>query len=106
MDRKNILEAAINCVCHDRQDVHGSPEQTMEAIADFWSVYLSSKFDSDICIDGKDASAMMVLFKIARHTRNHNNLENPIDCCGYSAILGELISKGIQNGEMEKQKRD
>ena len=43
MTRKEILAAAEKCVCGDREQDHGSPENNFRLIAEFWHTYLSAK---------------------------------------------------------------
>lgn len=40
MTRKEILEAAAACVCGDREEDYGTPEDNFRLIADLWSVYI------------------------------------------------------------------
>ena len=44
MKRKEILEKAIKCVCGDRDQDYGNPENSFNAIADYWKVYLQHKY--------------------------------------------------------------
>ena len=37
MNRKEILEAAAKCVCGDREQDYGSPENNFAIIARLWS---------------------------------------------------------------------
>ena len=39
MKRAEILAAAEKCVCGDREQDYGSPENNFSRIADFWSTY-------------------------------------------------------------------
>ena len=39
--RKEILKAAEKCVCGDREQDYGSPEDNFARIAKLWSVYLA-----------------------------------------------------------------
>ena len=43
IDRAEILNKAIECVCGNREADYGSPERSFQAIADFWSAYLSNR---------------------------------------------------------------
>ena len=40
MKRNEILENAIQTVCHDRSDQYGEPENNFRRVADLWSAYL------------------------------------------------------------------
>lgn len=85
--RKTILEAAEKCVCRDRQDTHGSPEDSFGAIADLWTAYKGVDFDPF------DVAMMMALLKVARAKVNPQHTDNYIDLCGYGSIAGELANK-------------
>lgn len=84
--RKTILEAAKKCVCHDRQDTHGEPENVFAHIADLWMAYLGTGQE----IDPVDVANMMVLLKIARAKGNPTHMDNWTDIAGYAACGGEL----------------
>lgn len=85
--RKAILEAAEKCVCHDRQDTHGRPEDSFGDIADLWAAYKGVDFDPF------DVAMMMSLLKVARAKANPQHTDNYIDLCGYGSIAGELANK-------------
>lgn len=44
MERSEILEAAKKCVCGDREQDYGTPEDNFGLIADLWSVYTGHNF--------------------------------------------------------------
>lgn len=90
MNRREVLEAAIKCVCHDRQDQHGKPEDTFSMIADLWEIYLGHKNNIDVIITSADVAWMMVLFKCARSAQNPSNEDSYVDAAGYSSLAGEL----------------
>jgi len=90
MDRRTTLEVAIRCVCHDRQDQHGKPENTFQYIADYWNTYLNHK--GPLPLRGEDVAIMMNLFKVARSEMNPSNEDNYVDACGYMALASELVS--------------
>lgn len=43
MNRKEILESAMRCVCGDREQDYGTPERNFELIADLWTTYIKAK---------------------------------------------------------------
>lgn len=93
MTRKELLEAAIKTVTEDRQDQYGSPEQSLEAIACFWSDYIhAANPGSDIVLGGRDVASMMILLKIARAATGKIKLDNWVDIAGYAACGAELDS--------------
>lgn len=101
MKRKEILEKAIKCVCGDRDQDYGNPENSFNAIADYWKVYLQHN-----CVDklgevsmvAKDVAVMMCLFKIARIDTGHGKEDNWIDLAGYAANGAEIeLSESTQD---------
>jgi hypothetical protein len=94
MTREEILAAAKQCVCGDRDQDYGSPETSFNTIAALWEPYIREKCvssdDADVCITGADVGAMMALFKIARIATGHGKADNWIDLAGYAACGGEL----------------
>lgn len=84
--RKTILDAAEKCVCHDRQDTHGRPEDSFGDIADLWTAYKGVEFDP------VDVAQMMILLKIARAKGNPKHADNWIDIAGYAACAGEIAA--------------
>lgn len=87
--RKTILDAAEKCVCNDRQDQYGKPEDSFSAIADLWTAYL----DIGREITPVDVAMMMSLLKVARAKANPQHTDNYVDLCGYGSIAGELANK-------------
>ena len=87
MERKEILEEAIRCVCSDREDQYGSPEDNFKTIAVLWSVYKDVEFTTT------DVSMMMALLKIARIKTGTATSDSFVDLAGYAACGGEVSSK-------------
>ena len=90
MKRKEILEAATKCVCGDREQDYGSPENNFNTIAKFWSAYKGCEFDA------VDVAAMLALLKIARISSGHAKDDNWIDLAGYAACGGEIESETLK----------
>lgn len=88
--RKSILEQAMKCIFGERAQDYGAPEHSLTTVGRFWSGYINGKFGTNIDISGADASAMMVLFKMARVATGHNKEDNWVDAAGYAACGGEL----------------
>lgn len=86
--RKTILDAAEKCVCRDRQDTHGRPEDSFGAIADLWTAYLGTGQE----IDPVDVANMMILLKIGRAKENPKHQDNWVDMAGYAACAGEIAA--------------
>lgn len=97
VDRKEILEAAMRCVCGDREQDYGTPERNFELIGELWTTYIKAKClspEADICINGEDIATMMCLFKIARIATGRGKADSFIDLAGYAACAGELATGG------------
>ena len=91
MTRDEILNAAKECVCGDREEDYGTPENNFSTIASLWNTYLWAAHNGHhITLYSKDVAAMMALLKIARITSGHGKSDNWIDLCGYAACGGEL----------------
>lgn len=86
MTQKELLETAFQCVCGDREQDYGSPENNFKKIAAFWSTYLECH------IAAADVAAMLGLLKIARIASGHAKEDNWIDLAGYAACGGEIES--------------
>lgn len=99
MERKEILEAARKCVCCQREQDYGSPEDNFATIAHLWTAYLSKKLIHTI--EPLDVAMMMALLKIARTCSGNVVIDNFIDLAGYAACGGE-IAAGIEMRGGEK----
>ena len=88
MSRRQILEDAIKCVCGDRDQQYGSPENSFEAIALMWNAYLQSQCSGPL--EARDVAAMMILFKVGRIVTGQSKADNWIDIAGYAACGGEV----------------
>lgn len=88
--RRGILLQATKCVCGDRDQDYGSPEHSLSAIGSFWADYIEAKYGTEVPLTGADASAMMVLFKMARVATGHGKTDNWVDAAGYAACGGEI----------------
>ena len=95
MTRKEILEVAEQCVCHDRNEQYGEPEDNFAVIAIFWQEYLYASTGERIAITPADVANMMVLFKVARVATATGNVsaDSFVDICGYAACGGEIMTE-------------
>jgi len=82
--REEILEKARQCVCGDREDQYGSPEQNFQTIAEMWESYLHHPVAAD------DVAAMLALVKIERISSGRFKEDNWVDLAGYAACGGEI----------------
>lgn len=90
MNRREVLESAIKCVCHDRQGQHGNPENTFAMIADLWEMYICHKYNVDFSLAPEDVCVMMSLFKAARFALGKHSDDHSVDGAGYFALANEL----------------
>ena len=81
--RESILDAAKRCVCGDREQDYGSPEDNFAVIAALWTAYTGTD------ITPKDVAMMMALLKIAR-AKAGSKPDTYVDLAGYAACGGEL----------------
>lgn len=102
--RSDILNAAMRCVCGDREQDYGSPESSFRMIAALWEPFLKQKCVSpgaELTISPEDVAAMMALFKIARIATGHGKADSWVDGAGYLACGGEIEAAGIATAQMK-----
>lgn len=92
MTRAEILKAAERCVCTDRNQQYGEPEDNFRTISMLWSVYLCAR-GMDQPLGAADVGAMMALFKLGRIATGGDKADNFIDLAGYAACAGEISTK-------------
>lgn len=93
MKRAEILKAAEQIVCTDREKQYGSPENNFAMIARLWSVTTGYQFDAHM------VAVMMTQLKIARIISGQRKDDNYIDLAGYAACAAELAEGGKENVE-------
>lgn len=84
MKRDEVLKEAKKCICGQREQDYGQPENNFSDIARLWTVYKGVYFSK------KDVAIMMCLLKIARIKNGGGSGDSFVDLCGYAAIGGEL----------------
>nr|DAL99772.1 MAG TPA: hypothetical protein [Caudoviricetes sp.] len=97
MTRKEILEEAAACVCGDREEDYGTPEDNFRLIADLWSAYIKKRcvsLGAEVTVLPEDVAMLMALLKIARIATGRSKPDSYIDLAGYAACGGEL-STGV-----------
>ena len=93
--REEVLAEAKKCVCGDREQDYGSPENNFVTIASFWTRYLTAVGLLDRNkgnIGPDDVAAMMILLKVSRIASGNGKADNWVDIAGYAACGGELSS--------------
>ena len=94
--RKRVLSEAERCVCGQREQDYGTPEDSFNIIADLWAVYLKGCGVSIDFLESHDVAIMMALLKIARISENPQHMDSWVDGCGYFACGGEIAGKEAQ----------
>ena len=87
--RQRVLKEAEKCVCGQRENEYGVPEDSFEMIGKLWTVYL----DYATKIDAHDVAAMMALLKIARIAKSPDHMDSWCDLAGYASCGGEIAGK-------------
>ena len=82
--RETILDKAKTCVCGQRADDYGTPEDNFTIIADLWSIYTGHE------LTAVDVSMMMSMLKIARIKTGTATEDSFVDLAGYAACGGEI----------------
>lgn len=101
--REEILQEAIKCVCTDRNQQYGEPEDSFRMIGDLWGRYIEEKC-LDVCTDEnsgacchveilpEDVALLMVLFKVCRGATGEKITKDTlVDIAGYAACAGGMI---------------
>lgn len=87
MNRAETLDRAKQCVCSQRENEYGSPEDNFRSIADFWTAYKGVDFTPN------DVAMMMALLKIARIKTGCATEDSYVDLAGYAACGAEIESQ-------------
>ena len=96
MKRAEILSEAKRCVCGEREQDYGTPENNFTTIGMLWTVYLMASHPELVevinIIDAKDVAVMMSLLKIARIATG-SSPDSFVDLAGYAACAGEIATQ-------------
>lgn len=96
MTRKEILEAAEKCVCGQREEDYGTPEDSFGLIAELWTPVIRTCCvppETDVRVLPETVALMMVLLKVARLMGNLEHMDSWVDLAGYAACGGEVAMK-------------
>ena len=88
--RAEILHEAEKCICGQREQDYGSPEDNFSIIAGLWTKYTGTE------ITALDVAMMMCLLKIARIKNGGGTGDSFVDLAGYAACGGEIHAKQNQ----------
>lgn len=101
MKRAEILDAAKKCVCGEREQDYGKPEDNFGTIGLLWAVYLRAAHP-DLAkvlptngITAKDVATMMALLKVARIATG-SSPDSFVDLAGYAACAGEITERATK----------
>ncbi len=94
--RETVLEEAKRCICQDRQNQYGEPEDSFFTIAQFWSTYLVGEHKLSHILSKEDVAIMMVLLKVARTNGHKHHVDNYVDMAGYAALAAELAQNELE----------
>lgn len=83
MDRITILNEAAKCVCGEREQDYGTPENNFTLIGKLWEAYTGQAYSA------KDVAMMMALLKVAR-IKTGTKADSFVDLAGYAACAGEI----------------
>lgn len=94
LTRAAVLEKARACVCGEREEDYGSPEDSFGCIAELWEAYLRAACiapDSVVRVTPTDVAMMMALLKIARVGTSFvgGTADSFVDLAGYAACSAE-----------------
>ena len=94
LTRAAVLEKARACVCGEREEDYGSPEDSFGCIAELWEAYLRAACispDSVVRVTPTDVAMMMALLKIARVGTSFvgGTADSFVDLAGYAACGAE-----------------
>lgn len=86
MKRAEILEEARKCVCGEREQEYGTPENNFTLIGKLWEAYTGHPFSA------KDVAMMLALLKVARIKTGVKG-DSFVDLAGYAACAGEIATQ-------------
>lgn len=95
MTRAEVLDNAKVCVCGEREQDYGTPENNFTTIGNLWSVYLRTAHPNcNIALNEitpKNVAMMMSLLKVARIATG-SSPDSFVDLAGYAACAGEIVT--------------
>lgn len=94
LTRAAVLEKARACVCGEREEDYGSPEDSFGCIAELWEAYIRAACvspDAIITVTPTDVAMLMALLKIARVGTSFvgGTADSFVDLAGYAACGAE-----------------
>lgn len=98
MNRVETLEKAKEMVTGHRENEYGSPEDSFDLIARYWSAHLNCR------VTATDVAAMMALLKLARIGGGRATEDSWVDLAGYAACGCEISTKDKLDYDVEIEK--
>lgn len=94
MNLQELLEPtvcgkAMDLVSGERQKQYGPPQDSVDSIAAFWTIYLKRRGKLNADLDGREVCQMMNLLKVARDAAVYKE-DNLVDSAGYLEIAGMI----------------
>ena len=89
MTRTEILEEARRCVCGEREQEYGKPENNFALVGKLWEAYSGQPFSA------KDVAMMLALLKVARIKTGVKG-DSFVDLAGYAACAGEIATQAAK----------
>jgi hypothetical protein len=77
----------------ERELTHGEIVRGQSKIATLWQAYLSIRRYPSAHLSAEDATALMLLLKLARMHSGEKNIDNDLDLIGYAAKLAEVRNR-------------
>lgn len=99
MKRAEILDTAKSCVCGEREQDYGTPENNFALIGKLWEAYMGIPFSP------KDVAMMMALLKVAR-IKTGKSADSFVDLAGYAACAGEIVTDARKLAALHSENAD
>lgn len=104
LTRAAVLEKARACVCGEREEDYGSPEDNFGCIAELWEAYLRAacvSSDANITVTPTDVAMLMALLKIARVGTSFvgGTADSFVDLAGYAACGAECAGVEVSSDD-------
>lgn len=98
MNRLETLNTAIDMVTGHRENEYGSPEDSFDLIARYWSAHLNYK------VTATDVAVMMSLLKLACIGSGKATVDSWVDLAGYAACGCEISTRDKLDYDLELEK--
>lgn len=104
LTRAAVLEKARACVCGEREEDYGSPEDSFGCIAALWEAYLRAACVSPnaiVTVTPTDVAMLMALLKIARVGTSFvgGTADSFVDLAGYAACGAECADVEVSSDD-------